>query len=67
MLEGGSFGLIHGNFIPATTRAPHRTRRGRRIRQAADRARGLDWLRLSLIAEARYSPAVLVRYRPSRA
>jgi glycosyltransferase involved in cell wall biosynthesis len=58
--------LIHGNFIPAI--APL-IRRG-----ALDSAGGFDdrltaledwdlWLRLSLVAEARYSPAVLVRYR----
>ncbi len=59
--------LIHGNFIPAI--APL-------IRRAAldsagggfnDRLTALEdwdlWLRLSLVAEARYSPAVLVRYR----
>jgi glycosyltransferase involved in cell wall biosynthesis len=58
--------LIHGNFIPAI--APL-IRRG-----ALESAGGFDdrltaledwdlWLRLSLVAEARYSPAVLVRYR----
>ena len=58
--------LIHGNFIPAIAPLIRRT--------ALDSAGGFDdrltaledwdlWLRLSLVAEARYSPAVLVRYR----
>ncbi|HEY3186254.1 MAG TPA: hypothetical protein VGJ70_02185, partial [Solirubrobacteraceae bacterium] len=67
MLDGWLFPeLIHGNFIPAI--APL-IRRG-----VLDAAGGFDeqltaledwdlWLRLSLISEARYSPAVLVRYR----
>jgi glycosyltransferase involved in cell wall biosynthesis len=66
-LEGWLFPeLIHGNFIPAIAPLVRRT--------ALDAAGGFDerltaledwdlWLRLSLIAEARYSPAVLVRYR----
>ena len=67
MLEGWLFPeLIHGNFIPAIAPLVRRT--------VLDAAGGFDerltaledwdlWLRLSLIAEARYSPAVLVRYR----
>jgi glycosyltransferase involved in cell wall biosynthesis len=67
MLDGWLFAeLIRGNFIPAI--APL-IRRG-----VLDAAGGFDeqltaledwdlWLRLSLISEARYSPAVLVRYR----
>ena len=58
--------LIHGNFIPAIAPLIRRT--------ALDSAGAFDdrltaledwdlWLRLSLVAEARYSPAVLVRYR----
>ena len=67
MLEGWLFPeLIHGNFIPAIAPLVRRT--------VLDAAGGFDerltaledwdlWLRLSLIAEARYTPAVLVRYR----
>jgi glycosyltransferase involved in cell wall biosynthesis len=67
MLEGWLFPeLIRGNFIPAIAPLVRRT--------VLDAAGGFDetltaledwdlWLRLSLIAEARYSPAVLVRYR----
>jgi len=67
MLDGWLFPeLIHGNFIPAI--APL-VRRG-----VLDAVGGFDeqltaledwdlWLRLSLISEVRYSPAVLVRYR----
>jgi len=67
MLEGWLFPeLIRGNFIPAIAPLVRRT--------ALDAVGGFDdrltaledwdlWLRLSLIAEARYSPAVLVRYR----
>ena len=67
MLEGWLFPeLIHGNFIPAIAPLVRRT--------VLDAAGGFDerltaledwdlWLRLSLIAEARYCPAVLVRYR----
>src|SRR5262249_9201473 len=67
LLDGWLFPeLIRGNFIPAI--APL-IRRG-----VLDAAGGFDeqltaledwdlWLRLSLISEARYSPAVLVRYR----
>ena len=58
--------LIHGNFIPAIAPMIRRT--------ALDAAGGFDerltaledwdmWLRLSLLAEARYTPAVLVTYR----
>ena len=58
--------LIHGNFIPAIAPLVRRT--------ALEAAGGFDerltaledwdmWLRLSLIAEARYTPAVLVSYR----
>jgi glycosyltransferase involved in cell wall biosynthesis len=58
--------LIHGNFIPAIAPLVRRT--------ALDAAGGFDerltaledwdlWLRLALLAEARYTPAVLVRYR----
>jgi len=58
--------LIHGNFIPAIAPLVRRT--------ALEVAGGFDerltaledwdmWLRLSLIAEARYTPAVLVTYR----
>jgi len=58
--------LIHGNFIPAIAPMIRRT--------ALDAAGGFDerltaledwdmWLRLSLIVEARYTPAVLVTYR----
>jgi glycosyltransferase involved in cell wall biosynthesis len=58
--------LIHGNFIPAIAPLVRRT--------ALETAGGFDerltaledwdmWLRLSLIAEARYTPAVLVTYR----
>ncbi len=58
--------LIHGNFIPAIAPMIRRT--------ALDAVGGFDerltaledwdmWLRLSLIAEARYTPAVLVTYR----
>ena len=66
-LEGWLFPeLVHGNFIPAIAPLIRRT--------ALDAAGGFDerltaledwdlWLRLSLTAEARYSPAVLVRYR----
>ena len=67
VLDGWLFPeLIHGNFIPAIAPLVRRT--------ALDAAGGFDerltaledwdlWLRLSLIAEARYSPAVLVSYR----
>jgi glycosyltransferase involved in cell wall biosynthesis len=67
MLEGWLFPeLIRGNFIPAIAPLARRT--------VLDAAGGFDehltaledwdlWLRLSLIAEARYNPAVLVRYR----
>jgi glycosyltransferase involved in cell wall biosynthesis len=67
VLEGWLFPeLIHGNFIPAIAPLVRRT--------VLDAAGGFDerltaledwdlWLRLSLIAEVRYSPAVLVRYR----
>ncbi len=67
MLDGWLFPeLIHGNFIPAIAPLVRRT--------VLDAAGGFDdrlttledwdlWLRLSLIAEARYRPAVLVRYR----
>jgi len=67
MLEGWLFPeLIHGNFIPAIAPLVRRT--------VLDAVGGFDerltaledwdlWLRMSLIAEARYSPAVLVRYR----
>ena len=67
MLDGWLFPeLIHGNFIPAIAPLVRRT-----VLDAAggfdDRLTALEdwdlWLRLSLIAEARYSPAVLVRYR----
>jgi glycosyltransferase involved in cell wall biosynthesis len=66
-LDGWLFSeLIHGNFIPAIAPLIRRT--------ALDSAGAFDdrltaledwdlWLRLSLVAEARYSPAVLVRYR----
>jgi glycosyltransferase involved in cell wall biosynthesis len=66
-LEGRLFPeLIHGNFIPAIAPLLRRT--------AVDAAGGFDerltaledwdlWLRLALIAEARYTPAVLVSYR----
>ena len=58
--------LVHGNFIPAIAPLVRRT--------ALEAAGGFDerlaaledwdmWLRLSLIAEARYTPAVLVTYR----
>ena len=58
--------LIHGNFIPAIAPLVRRT--------ALEAAGGFDerltaledwdmWLRLSLLAEARYTPAVLVTYR----
>jgi glycosyltransferase involved in cell wall biosynthesis len=58
--------LIHGNFIPAIAPLVRRT--------ALEAAGGFDerltaledwdmWLRLSLIAAARYTPAVLVTYR----
>jgi glycosyltransferase involved in cell wall biosynthesis len=58
--------LIHGNFIPAIAPLVRRT--------ALEAAGGFDerltaledwdmWLRLSLIAEARYTPTVLVTYR----
>jgi glycosyltransferase involved in cell wall biosynthesis len=58
--------LIHGNFIPAIAPLVRRT--------ALEAAGGFDesltaledwdlWLRLSLIAEARYTPAVLATYR----
>ena len=58
--------LIHGNFIPAIAPMIRRT--------ALDAVGGFDerltaledwdmWLRLSLLAEARYTPAVLVTYR----
>jgi len=58
--------LIRGNFIPAIAPLVRRT--------ALEAAGGFDegltaledwdmWLRLSLIAEARYTPAVLVTYR----
>jgi glycosyltransferase involved in cell wall biosynthesis len=58
--------LIHGNFIPAIAPLIRRT--------ALEAAGGFDerltaledwdlWLRLALIAEARYTPEVLVRYR----
>jgi glycosyltransferase involved in cell wall biosynthesis len=58
--------LIHGNFIPAIAPLVRRT--------ALEAAGGFDerltaledwdmWLRLSLIAEARYTPNVLVTYR----
>jgi glycosyltransferase involved in cell wall biosynthesis len=58
--------LIHGNFIPAIAPLARRT--------ALDAAGGFDerlttledwdmWLRLALLAEARYTPAVLARYR----
>ena len=67
MLEGWLFPeLIHGNFIPAIAPLVRRT--------VLDAAGGFDerltaledwdlWLRLSLIAEARYSPDALARYR----
>src|SRR5262249_6940003 len=67
MLEGWLFPeLIHGNFIPAIAPLVRRT--------VLDAVGGFDerltaledwdlWLRMSLIAEARYSQAVLVRYR----
>jgi len=67
MLEGWLFPeLIHGNFIPAIAPLVRRP--------VLDAAGGFDerltaledwdlWLRLSLISEARYSAAVLVRYR----
>jgi glycosyltransferase involved in cell wall biosynthesis len=67
MLEGWLFSeLIHGNFIPAIAPLVRRT-----VLHTAggfdERLTALEdwdlWLRLSLIAEARYSPAVLVRYR----
>ena len=67
MLDGWLFPeLIHGNFISAIAPLVRRT-----VLDAAggfdDRLTALEdwdlWLRLSLIAEARYSPAVLVRYR----
>jgi glycosyltransferase involved in cell wall biosynthesis len=66
-LEGWLFPeLIHGNFIPAIAPLIRRS-----VLDAAgafdERLTALEdwdlWLRLSLIAEARYSPAVLVRYR----
>jgi glycosyltransferase involved in cell wall biosynthesis len=58
--------LVHGNFIPAIAPLVRRT--------ALEAAGGFDesltaledwdlWLRLSLIAEARYTPAVLATYR----
>jgi glycosyltransferase involved in cell wall biosynthesis len=58
--------LIHGNFIPAIAPLVRRT--------ALDAAGGFDerltaledwdlWLRLALLAEARYTPAVLASYR----
>ena len=58
--------LVHGNFIPAIAPLVRRT--------ALEVAGGFDerltaledwdmWLRLSLIAEARYTPAMLVTYR----
>jgi glycosyltransferase involved in cell wall biosynthesis len=58
--------LVHGNFIPAIAPLIRRT--------AIEAAGGFDesltaledwdlWLRLSLIAEARYTPAVLATYR----
>jgi glycosyltransferase involved in cell wall biosynthesis len=58
--------LIHGNFIPAI--APL-IRRGALDAAGVfdDRLTALEdwdlWLRLSLVAKARYSPAVLARYR----
>jgi glycosyltransferase involved in cell wall biosynthesis len=67
VLEGWLFPeLIHGNFIPAIAPLVRRT--------ALDAAGGFDerltaledwdlWLRLALLAEARYTPAVLVSYR----
>ena len=67
MLEGWLFPeLIRGNFIPVIAPLVRRT--------VLDAVGGFDerltaledwdlWLRMSLIAEARYSPAVLVRYR----
>jgi glycosyltransferase involved in cell wall biosynthesis len=67
VLDGWLFPeLIHGNFIPAIAPLVRRT--------ALEVAGGFDerltaledwdmWLRLSLIAEARYTPAVLVTYR----
>jgi glycosyltransferase involved in cell wall biosynthesis len=58
--------LIHGNFIPAIAPLVRRT-----ALEAAgrfdERLTALEdwdmWLRLSLIAQARYTPAVLVTYR----
>jgi glycosyltransferase involved in cell wall biosynthesis len=58
--------LIHGNFVPAIAPLIRRT--------VLDAAGGFDerltaledwdlWLRVSLISEARYTPAVLARYR----
>ncbi len=67
MLEGWLFPeLIRGNFIPAIAPLIRRT-----VLDAAgqfdERLTALEdwdlWLRLSLISEARYSPAVLARYR----
>jgi glycosyltransferase involved in cell wall biosynthesis len=67
VLDGWLFPeLIHGNFIPAIAPMIRRT--------ALDAVGGFDerltaledwdmWLRLSLLAEARYTPAVLVTYR----
>jgi len=67
MLEGWLFPeLIRGNFIPAIAPLVRRT--------VLDAVGGFDerltaledwdmWLRLSLIAEARYTPALLVTYR----
>jgi glycosyltransferase involved in cell wall biosynthesis len=67
VLDGWLFPeLVHGNFIPALAPLVRRT--------ALEVVGGFDerltaledwdmWLRLSLIAEARYTPAVLVTYR----
>jgi glycosyltransferase involved in cell wall biosynthesis len=67
MLDGWLFPeLIHGNFIPAIAPLVRRTVLAA-VGAFDDRLTALEdwdlWLRLSLIAEARYSPAVLVRYR----
>jgi glycosyltransferase involved in cell wall biosynthesis len=67
MLEGWLFPeLIHGNFIPAIAPLVRRT-----VLDAAgtfdERLTALEdwdlWLRMSLISEARYTPAVLACYR----
>jgi glycosyltransferase involved in cell wall biosynthesis len=69
-LDGALFGeLVHGNFIPAIAPLVRR--------QALDAAGPFDetltaledwdlWLRLSLVAEARYLPDVLATYRLRR-